>query len=380
MYAIDMSRVEAAKDRAYACALALPSPRRVVSHRRERRVAIGDPQAPLETFLAILDGHGLLGDDGWLRPEVMLVTMGDHFDWGGLAQAAKAADDALALLAWLAHHHDDHVVLIAGNHDLGRVGELAAFDDERFVRAREDASVAYKDGETDRDAERTFLARWPELPTAEVAARDFAAFRAQQRALVTHLLREGRFHMGYAPHDHLLLVHAGITAPQLQAVGIDPASGARAIAGALDARLMDAVRAWSGPPARRDIPGLHRSGDAKGGEGGGVLYHRAARSVDSDRRYDPRALPLGLAQAIGHVRDKKQREMLGEGWHDGAEPLDGPLRHLVTDGAEVRYARGLPDGIDRARATVLYLDAGMSHAPVDAYELLDLDDPRLAPR
>lgn len=378
MYPLVVSRVERAIDRAYACALQLPRPERNVSHRRERRVAIGDPQAPFATFLEILDRNGLLGDDGWLRPEAMLVTMGDHFDWGTLADAPKAADDALAMLAWLAHHHDDHVVLLAGNHDLGRVGELAAFDDEGFVAMRAQAALAYRGGDVDEDLQRTFLANYPELPTAELGARDFAAFRAQQRTLIAHLLATGRLRLAYAPHDHLLLVHAGVTAPQLRAVGIDPSSGARAIAAALDARLADAVRAWPGPPARLEVAGLHRPGDAKNGEGGGVLYHRAARDLEgSDRRYDPRQLPVGLAQAIGHVRDKKQRELLGPEWHDGAEPADGPIRHLTTNGAEVRYRRGLPDGIDPGVATVLYLDGGMKHAaPVD-YELLDLDDPRV---
>ena len=49
---------------------------------RTRHLAIGDPQAPLQTFLSILDHHQLLGDHGRLRDEVMLVSMGDHFDYG----------------------------------------------------------------------------------------------------------------------------------------------------------------------------------------------------------------------------------------------------------------------------------------------------------
>lgn len=369
-------------DRAYACALRLPRSERTARRSRRRRVAIGDPQAPLEKFLAILDKNDLLGDDGWLRPDAMLVTMGDHFDWGTLDDAPKATDDGLAMLAWLAHHEDDHVVLLAGNHDLGRVGELATFDDEAFVRMREEAAVAYRQGNVDENAERVFLSRWPELPKAEVGARDFAGFRAQQRTLVAHLLRRGRFRFAFAPRDGLLLLHAGITAPQLRAVGIDPGAGARAIAAALDERLADAVRQWPGPPARLQIPGLHRPGDAKAGEGDGVFYHRAAREhrPDRDRRFDPRELPRGLVQAIGHIRDKKQRNLLGPDWHDGSKAEDGPLRHLVTDGTHVRYARGLPDEIDRSRATVLYLDGGMLHAPPDRYELLDLDDARLCVR
>jgi hypothetical protein len=66
--------------------------------RRQRRVAIGDPQASIETFLAVLDRHALLGDHGRLLPEVQLVSMGDHFDWGGPGDRERAAESAEALL------------------------------------------------------------------------------------------------------------------------------------------------------------------------------------------------------------------------------------------------------------------------------------------
>src|SRR5687768_14339399 len=42
---------------------------------RARRLAIGDPQAPLTTFLEILDRNDLLADDGRLHPEVFLATL-----------------------------------------------------------------------------------------------------------------------------------------------------------------------------------------------------------------------------------------------------------------------------------------------------------------
>ena len=45
-----------------------------------RHVAMGDPQAPFATVLAVLDRHGLLKNDGQLRDDVQLVSMGDHFD------------------------------------------------------------------------------------------------------------------------------------------------------------------------------------------------------------------------------------------------------------------------------------------------------------
>jgi hypothetical protein len=336
-----------------------------------RRVAIGDPQAPLATFFAVLDRHALRGADGRLRSDVMLISMGDHFDWGKPNEAARAADDGLRLLEWLASHDDEQVVLIAGNHDLGRVGELSAFDDESFARARAEATVVYRDGKTDREGERAFLERWPALPTAELAARDFSSYRASQRDLVTELLRSGRFRLAWAPDDERLFLHAGITAPQLRAAGIDPTSGAKAIAAALDRALKEAVAAWPGPPALLDIPNIHRPGDAAYGEGDGVLYHRAARDV-KPRRYDPRELPLGLLQAIGHVRDKKSRELLGGEWTDGLAAEDGPLRHLVTNGNDVHYQRGLPDRVNPNLATMIFLDSGMNHTPPDCYDVLEV--------
>src|SRR2546423_294420 len=102
-----------------------------------RLVAVGDPQAPLATFFAVLDRHGLRKDER-VAPDVTLIVMGDYFDWGTPAECQKAATDGLELLEWLASHDEDEVVLIIGNHDLGRVGELASFDDASFARARKD--------------------------------------------------------------------------------------------------------------------------------------------------------------------------------------------------------------------------------------------------
>src|SRR5687767_9484685 len=81
-----------------------------------RRVfAVGDPQAGDDRFFALLDAKGLLGEDGRLRPDVALVSIGDHFDWGPPSAREQAAESGLAILAWLASHPADQATLLAGN-------------------------------------------------------------------------------------------------------------------------------------------------------------------------------------------------------------------------------------------------------------------------
>src|SRR5438270_753903 len=111
--------------------------------KRSRHFAIGDPQAPFEKFLAILDRRGLLGAGGRLMPDVRLISMGDHFDWGKRSDRRRASESGTMLLAWLAAHPADQVTLIAGNHDVGRVGELAKFDDRGFESTQAEADRAY---------------------------------------------------------------------------------------------------------------------------------------------------------------------------------------------------------------------------------------------
>ncbi|MFP2934662.1 metallophosphoesterase, partial [Pyxidicoccus sp. 3LG] len=190
---------------------------------RRRRLAMGDPQADLDRVLAILAHHGLLGDDGWLRPDVQLVSVGDHFDWGRPHERDAVAASGLALVAWLAAHPADQAVMLLGNHDLGRVGELAGFTDATFSAAQAEADRAYQGGDTDEAAERDFLARWPQVPTAELVARDFGNFREVQRAWVEHLLRVRRFRTAYAAGPGLMVLHAGVTHEDLDVTGLPAA-------------------------------------------------------------------------------------------------------------------------------------------------------------
>jgi calcineurin-like phosphoesterase family protein len=369
--------IERAKDDARTLP-APPGPAPADAPLRARRVAVGDPQAPLGKFLDVLDAHDLLGQDGRLAPDVALVSMGDHFDFGGAAERSVARESGTELLAWLAAHPADQVVLLAGNHDLARVGELARFDDATFEAAQAEADMASGD-------ERDFRARWG-VPSWEVVARDFGSFRVAQRTLVTALLQTHRLRAAHAPSPDLLLTHAGVTSEELDALDV-PTHGradAAAIAASLNLAMDRAVAAWrSGALA---IPGLYAAGDAAE-EGRGMFYHRPARDAPSPpgrtlhRRFDPKRLPRGLTQAIGHIRDEKTRTLLGA--PPRREGRVGHLRHLVVRGSELHYALGVPAPDVRPEpdaAVMLFLDGAMNDAEVADYQLLDLDTRRPAAR
>lgn len=372
-------RLQAALDVAATCASGAPrcAPPESSPPERRLRVAIGDPQADLTRFLAILDHHGLLTEQGWLRPDVQLVSVGDHFDWGKAPEREAVAQSAVRLVAWLAAHPPDQVVILAGNHDLGRVGELAEFTDATFAEAQREADSLYDGDDTDEVREREFLGRYPQVPTVELVARDFSGFREKQRAWVTHLLRERRLRAAYAAGPELLVLHAGVTREDLAAAGVSEtdATNAQRVADALNRALDAAVDAWKG--GRLIVPQLHQPGSADSGEGRGIFYHRpslrpeeAERTrVTPRRRFDPRRLPAGLMQVVGHTRDKRSRELLCL----PGEVRDGVLRHLVTDGERVAYAHGTPSKLRPREAALIFTDGGMGHAAVEAYELLDLD-------
>lgn len=334
-------------------------------------VAIGDPQAPFATVKRVLAAHGLL-DGERLRDDVQLVSIGDHFDWGPPEARREATDDAFALLSWLAAHPADQVVLLAGNHDLFRVCELAHFpDDAAFAEARQRADEAYRRGNVDAQKQAEFLQRYPFVPTAESVARDMSAFCVSQRELVTELLKSRRYRLAHEHHG-LLLVHAGVTVDDLAALSIDARSAA-GVAHALNGFLDERVARWKGGPL--DLEPFHQAGDARRGEGRGALFHRPvdprhAKPGQLDgpprRRFDPRRLPGDFPQAVGHVRDEKCRREMPEWCEPGS--VDGPLRSLTVEGDVVRYQLGChPD------ARLFFIDGGMLQAKAEAYELLDLD-------
>jgi hypothetical protein len=367
------SALALALERAKDDARTLPPFPRADGVARRRRVAMGDPQAPTGKVLEVLDAHGLLGDDGRLAPDVFVVSMGDHFDFGGRAERRASSENATEVLAWLAAHPSDQVVILAGNHDLARVGELARFDDASFQEAQTEADAGYWDKAPAR-SERDFRARWG-TPSWELVARDFGGFKVEQRTLVTALLQTGRLGIAYADGSGLLLTHAGVTLDELDALDVpaDARVDASAVAASLNAAFAAAARAYTGGPFA--IPHLHQPGDASA-EGRGMFYHRPAR-IEGDvakgtlrRRFDVRRLPPGLTQGIGHIRDKKTRQLLGVPPDDARSFA---LRSLRVKGDAVTYARGVFESARADEAVVLFLDGAMNDATAAEYELLDLD-------
>lgn len=332
--------------------------------RRRRWFLLGDPQTTFARVLALLDRHRLL-DGERLRPDVGLVSLGDHFDFHGDPTAVGLEGERV--LAWLASHAPEQAVILAGNHDLARVMELALIDDAAFAEAR---ALALED-----PAAQGFSARHGELPAPGVLARDYHSFAVSQRARVAALLRAGRMRLAARAvredGTELLLTHAGVTARELALLGAP--RGAVEIAASLNDALDRALSVWREGEALSLAP-LHHAG-AYGGEGGGLLYHRPAHRGEGDddawdaarpRRFDPRALPAGVAQACGHTGHAKCRALLWASMTDEARRVArGGLRTLSVRGGEVRYAMGLEAHAEGA-ATLYLLDADLSRGVEDA--------------
>jgi hypothetical protein len=318
-----------------------------------RTVAIGDPQTNTARFFGALDANGLLADDGWLRDDVRLISMGDHFDYFVPEREAGRVEGVL-VLSWLAAHARDHVMLVAGNHDLSRVMELVSIDDARF-QAAGDLARAIFDGPRDQRAARTaeWRSLYPELATTGYAGRDYNAFTVEQRVLVQRLLLANRFDLALA-QDDVLFTHAGVTQRELAILGVAP--DAHAIAAALQARFAAAIAAvaddWrAGKPTPLSLEPLHVAG-ADGLEGGGMLYHRPADperpKADAEweldprapRRFDPRTLPP-ITQVAGHTGHSKAWKEMPRWREPGMTGDRGGLRTLSLHGDGVRYRRGI---------------------------------------
>jgi hypothetical protein len=374
-----------------------------------RWLAVGDPQTSFDHFVAVLVAHGLIADDGLLRPDVGLISMGDHFDYAAAdphdSEAhAAAGREGLSILGWLGAHPPEQVIILLGNHDAARVMELHAIEDAQFDAARQLALRALLEPEQTRPAlEQEFFARFSAIPTPEIARRDWSSFHSAQRQLVESMLTAGRLCLaavGKHAGREILLTHNGVTTRELSLLELadraDPATIATALNRFLAARLARVRPAWQqGSRAALDLEPLVVAGTS-GKETGGFLVSRPADRDGSDldgdaeraelswkfnrqrpRRFEPRALPPGLVQACGHTRPDASIRDLAR-WTTPAvragEP--GRLRTLAVSRESTRYDLGvLPAGRD---AAILYLlDANLHEVAADRVELLELGGARV---
>jgi hypothetical protein len=81
---------------------------------------------------------------------------------------------------------------------------------------------------------------------------------------------------------------------------------------------------------------------------------------------------------VGHIGDRKCRELLGSWAPPLAEATLGRLRHLRVGGTRIAYQVGLREAWERDEAVMLFLDGTMARADAQAYELLSLDTLRPA--
>jgi len=317
----------------------------------------------------------------------------------------------MASLRWLAGLPDERATILLGNHDVVRVAEFAHLDDEAFGRARRRArEIDRATGDEKRRLLELFHRDVPGLPSPGLVSRDFSSWSEEQRALVARLLLDGRMRLGATarlhawPEVELLVTHAGVTSREvdrLRTAGLLAADGTPTpveLARALDEHLERAVERvrpqWErGLWAPLDLSPLHVAGTTRE-EGGGLLYHRpadldsagdesrrrwAAGAGSRPRRFDPRSLPRGIAQACGHTSHRKTLEDLGADWSTGDGLRDerrDRFRLLSVTGDRVSYDRwsGERPPSGPGEASLLLVDAGMHRADLEAFPLLELRD------
>lgn len=361
-----------------------------------RCFAIGDPQAPFAKVLEVLERHGALAGDR-LAADVRLISIGDHFDYD-FRDPAACAREGLATLRWLASHDPEQVTLLFGNHDASRVMELATISDADFERARSLAlsidDTAKTEGARAAAAREVaeFRATYPELPSSGVIGRDYASFTTEQRALVAELLVAGRFHLAttgtLADGRRVLVTHAGVTSRELGLLGAPAVVEAAAIAALLEAFLADAIArvrpAWErGELAPLSLAPLHVTG-AAGEEGGGLLYHRPTNPESSQidarwaadsarpRRFDPRTLPVGLTQVVGHTGHAKCTAELAAWATDAAfARKHGGIRTLRVCTDSICYDLGVAPPVAGA-ADMIFIDGELRRVAAADVALLPL--------
>lgn len=335
-----------------------------------RTVALGDPQAPHRQFLDVLDANRLRAGDR-LAHDVLLVSMGDHFDFDTRMHGLDVDEtgDGIKTLSWLASHDPEQVTILFGNHDACRVMEFSEATPENLAACRRGDVV-------------------PELPKPGLLTKDYRGISIAQRELVQRLLLAGRFRLAAVVtigDRRALATHAALTTRELSILDLPPDPDV--LAAELNRRLdaaVDAVRpAWErGEMAALDlgaiyVPGAKRRDDPETPEGGGMLYHRPhdptgkdlawEHRADRPRRYDPRSLPRGLAQVVGHTgHDRMMRDLVR--WVEPGTPQHASIRTITVDGDRVSYGAG----VRHAHTMLVMTDPEMNKRPARECEVLEL--------
>jgi hypothetical protein len=207
------------------------------------------------------------------------------------------------------------------------------------------------------------------------------------------LLLAGRFHLALAGELEggraVLLTHAGITNRELAMLELGGApTDPRVIARALQGHLANALRRvrgdWmSGIATPLSLEPIHAAG-IPGAEGGGLLYHRPTNPERPDadrawelaparpRRFDPRSLPIGLAQVAGHTGHNKCLTELGPWSTEAARGRKhGGIRTLRRAGETVTYDLGIADPAAEV-ADLILIDGELRRVPASEFGLLPL--------
>lgn len=373
--------------------------------RFQRTVAIGDLQASARRVFEVLAHHELLADDGRLRPEVQLLSIGDHFDYGTRASGtiAQARRDGYDVLSYLAAHDPAQVVILAGNHDLARVTELAAATDERFADAAPLAEELVTLRRSEPEAFRRRLleeygVRFPELPAPGLVHRDYSAFAEEQRALVQTLLVAARMVLSATARlptgEPVLATHAAVTTRELAMLEVeaDPAAVSKALSLRLRRAVAEVAPTWQrGQTGALSLAPLHvpgattLDGDPELPEGGGMFYHRPAdperfgadraweAAPGRPRRFHPRTLPGGLFQLAGHTGHPKCVEELARWSAPGLAEVPCGRRALRVRGDTIDYQLGAARP-EQGEAVLYLIDPSMHRAPsaagVELFELM----------
>ena len=385
-------RVAIASERAVAAwthAMRAPIPSAPVTS----LVVLGDPQAPLAMLFAHLDHQHLLTDDGWLRPDIGLICVGDYFDF-----AAEDAEDAgyqgVYFLAWLAAHDPAHVTILMGNHDAERVMSLSDCSLEHY-REAQSACRAMLQHQGPR-VRRAFLDAWVAKHSQHppmVAAHDYRSYVPAQSDLVRRLLLQGRMQLAATARDDsgntVLITHAGVTRREMEVL-CSPVS-AEDCSHCLNAFLSDSVErvrpSWEEHGTQSlDLSPLY-FGWGQARPNGGCLIHRPdARSgmlthdqkLGLDAPLAPRSvMPVeflipALHQVVGHtVAVQRLVKWLAPRVTSAAiEASTGTLVSLFLQDGDpvlgVRSERG------QNQVSVTFVDVGLALASIEHAAFLRL--------